>query len=52
MSDELKTFLFIILAVLLIGGIMRSSWKMLKRSEKMLDQVDKSKLKNYDQDDY
>lgn len=50
MNEELKTVLFIVLAILIVGGIMRSSWRMLKNSERMLDDVDRSKLKKLDDD--
>ncbi|MFK7731039.1 MAG: hypothetical protein AB8B48_05395 [Pseudomonadales bacterium] len=50
MNEELKTVLFIALAILIVGGIMRSSWRMLKNSERMLDDVDRGKLKQLDDD--
>ncbi|MEM8497326.1 MAG: hypothetical protein AAF542_04830 [Pseudomonadota bacterium] len=50
MNEELKTVLFIVLAVLMVGGIMRSSWRMLKNSERMLEDVDRSKLKKLKDD--
>ncbi len=50
MNEELKTALFVLLAILIVGGIMRSSWRMLKNSERMLDDVDRSKLKKLDDD--
>lgn len=52
MSEEFKTILFIVLAVLIVGGVMRSSWRMLKNSERMLDDVDRSKLKKLDDDEW
>jgi len=52
MNDETKTILFILLAILIVGGVMRSSWRMMKNSERMLDDVDRSKLKKLDDDDW
>lgn len=50
MSEEIKTLLFVALAVLIVGGLMRSSWRMLRQSEEMLKDVDKNKLRKLDKD--
>lgn len=50
MNEELKTLLYIALAVVIVGGLMRSSWRMLKQSEKMLKRVDKNKIRELDKD--
>lgn len=45
-----RVWLFILLGIVLILGLMRNAWHMLKQSEGMLKDIDKSKLKNIDED--